>query len=391
MRTRSVLTLVALSVSILLFAACAGSHPHLTPSTGLVKARAKAPTTSDRWYRMELTSGQRIGFMHLRLQPAPKGKEGMKAAYLVTTQGLFAMGPVEMSITEEALLDEDFAVVAVRSEKNGRMSDQEPSREESTLTRTKDGWDRTAGETRSHAPIDVPYYDVTPGLALLLERLPLTDKAKWTVPSLAWKEKQKGEAARARTISLEVRAALFQHDGGEVDGFTVTLSKDDKPGEDVVHVDQSGRMLRLTTSDATIRLVATTEEAAKKDEPPPPIEASTPQYPLSRYLEVLAGLAEPEVLDEIIDWDAVLIDISQKLRREPPPPEAREEAVAQIKKELHGQARGELDADMIRLAVGMTIVSMEGDRATLSGPGGGTKVFVAEKRGDTWVLISLPR
>ncbi len=301
------------------------------------------------------------------------------------------MGPVEMSITEEALLDADFSAVSVRSEKNGRMPGQEPSREETTLTRTKVGWDRTLGEKAAHAPIDVPYFDVTPGLALLIERLPLVDKAKWTLPSLAWTDKQKGENAKFRTISLEVHAAEFQHAEAMVKGFSVTVTKDDKPGEDVIHTDAAGRMLRLTTSDAPIRLVATTEAAAKKEEAPKAIDPSAPQYPLARYLEVLAGIAEADVLDEIIDWDAVLTNISQQLGREPPAAEARDEAIAQIKAELHGQAREDLNADMIRLAVGMTTVVLDGDRATLAGPGGGSKVFVAEKRGDTWVLIELPR
>ncbi|MDF1562462.1 MAG: hypothetical protein P1V51_05420 [Deltaproteobacteria bacterium] len=372
------------ALALLALSAC--GHPHLQPKASL--GPAAQTELGSRWYRMELSSGQRIGFMHLKIEDAA-GEA--KAAYRVTTEGVFAMGPVEMQITERSLLDASFSAVSVKSEKNQQLPDQPAMKESSLMQRAGKGWDRKLKGKDDHAPLDVPYFDVTPGVALLVERLPLTDGAKWSLPSLLWTDRMKGEQAKQRTITLEVRAAKFQHDGKEVVGYTVTVTKDDKPGEDVLHVDASGRMLRLTTSDAPIRLIATTEELARKEDAPQVIDPGSPQYPLTRYLEVLAGLAEPDALDEVLDWDAILADMSEKLGQPPTTPEAREATIASIKAELHGKAAEKLDAKMIQLAVGMTSVEMRGEQALLSGPGGGAQVFVVEKRGERWVLVELPR
>lgn len=116
MRTLKPLALVAALAVIATTGACS-AHPHLLPSTSY-RPDTASQTPGDRWFRMELTSGQRIGFMRLTVKPAPKGS---KAAYAVTTQGLFAMGPVEMSITEDSLLDASFSALSVKSEKKGQI------------------------------------------------------------------------------------------------------------------------------------------------------------------------------------------------------------------------------------------------------------------------------
>lgn len=321
-----------------------------------------------------------------------KAAEGSGGVYQASIKVNIAVGPMNMSMQETAVLDAKFALVSSEvREVNERGGVQEIKHRK--ITRAEGKWTRvkTEGEetTTLVFPADRPNHESALSAILISRKLAGSPSGDYVFTGVDWGDKdgkpQTEPKSQALTMTLkDAEPATFGD--LELEVRTVLGAKESDPETMDFVVGTDGRFISFAPSTAPLTVIDAALPAGKAE---PEVVAGTgsPLAAAVLYLKALAGMVPVTDMNKVMDWAAIHADMSAE------DPNVAALDVDTLAKVLLGQfskQAGVVTPEQIELLIPMLTVKEDGETATVTIPGQDASPFKLRKTETGWLITRFP-